>query len=147
MGIFDDQIQFLMDLKDRIIFEVLENTFNQFGFVVKDFVVNKQLFREGIDGKGVQLEGYARSTIRIKITKQQPVDRTTLHDTQRFVDSITVEAYPDRFEVTSNIAYDKYIIERYGIDVLAPTTENLTEFLENFYLPELKRRTEQELKN
>ena len=147
MGIFSKQIEFLRKTKDELLFSSLQEVFGQFDFVVKDFIVNKQLFREGIDGKGTKLEAYKRSTIRIKLTKQQPVNRTTLHDSERFVDSIVIDSFTDRFEVKSDVIYDKYIIEKYGIDVLRPTSENLEEFLINFYLPAIKEKIQQELKN
>ena len=146
MGIFDDQIRFLREFKEQTIFEVMQETFSQFDFVVKDYVVNKQLFQEGINGKGIKLPKYAKSTISIKIRKRQPTDRTTLHDTERFVGSITIDTMFDRFEITSNVTYDKYIIERYGLELLEPTNENIRDFLMNFYLPKLKQRVQQDLK-
>lgn len=137
MGIFDDQINFINDF-EKSLFETLKQSINQFDFVIKDFIVNKQLFQKGEDGKGERLPGYKRTTIRIKITKGQPADRTTLHDSEKFVASIVVEAFDDRFEVSSNVTYDKYIIKKYGRNVLKVSDENFTEFLDNFFLPKLK---------
>lgn len=138
MGIFDRQIKFINDLESDI-FKVLEKTIREFDFVLKDYVVNKQLFQEGIDGKGERLPGYSRTTIKIKLSKGQPADRTTLHDKQRFVDSIKIDAFSDRFEISSNVPYDKFIIKRYGLDVLRITDENFREFMKVYYLPKLKQ--------
>lgn len=137
MSIFFEQIAFIDSFQEKL-FNTFQEVVNQFGFVIRDFVVNKQLFQKGIDGKGERLPGYQRTTIRIKLGKGQPVDRTTLHDTEKFVGSIVVDAFQDRFEISSNVTYDKFIIRRYGRDILRPTDENFEEFMINFFLPKLK---------
>lgn len=144
---FKNLIGFVRDIEDRLIFETAEQVFNQFGFVIKDFIVNKQLFREGIDGTGERITpGYARTTIRIKISKGQPADRVTLRDTGRFVDSITINATSNSLVITSDVIYDKYIFKKYGRDVIRPTAENLIDFIEKFYIPSLRRRVQNQLK-
>jgi hypothetical protein len=139
MGIFDEQIAFV-DQFEIGLRSVLQDTIRQFDFVVKDYVVNKQLFQKGIDGDGERLPGYKRTTIRIKQRKGQPVDRTTLHDTEKFVESITIDAFDDRFEIESSVSYDKYIVKRYGRNVLKVSDENFGEFLNIYFLPNLKTR-------
>ena len=119
--------------------EQLEQTINAFDFVLKDYVINKQLFREGIDGDGERLEGYKRTTIRLKIRKGDPADRTTLRDEGDFHASIQIDAFSDRFEVSSGVGYDKYILKRYGRNVLKITNENFREFMENYFIPNLKQ--------
>lgn len=135
--IFQKQIKFVNELEENI-FPTFRDVLKQFDFVVKDYVVNKQLFQKGIDGNKERLPGYSRTTIRLKISKGQPVDRTTLHDTEKFVASIEIDAFSDRFEVSSNVSYDKYIIKRYTKDVLKPTKENMEEFFRVYFLPNLK---------
>tara|TARA_R110000851_G_scaffold108617_1_gene230034 strand:- start:19199 stop:19642 length:444 start_codon:yes stop_codon:yes gene_type:complete len=138
-SIFQKQQRFVGALEKTLMAE-LERTINEFGFVLKDFVTNKQLFREGIDGDGEKLEGYKRTTIRIKLRKGDPVDRTTLRDEGDFHNSITIDAFPERFEVSSNVTHDKYIIERYGSSVLKITNENFREFMENYFIQNLKKQ-------
>lgn len=138
MGIFDKQIKLINDLESGI-FKILEESIREFDFVLKDYVVNKQLFQQGIDGNGKKLPGYSRTTIKIKLSKGQPVDRTTLHDEQRFTDSIRIDAFTDRFEISSDVPYDKFIVKRYGRDVLKITDENFGEFMKVYYLPKLKQ--------
>ena len=140
MDIFRDQISFLRKVKDQAIFQVMQETIQQSGFVIKDFIVNKQLFREGERGDGKKLRAYKRTTIRIKIKKGQPTDRTTLHDTQTFVNSIMVDAYNDRFEISSDVDYAKYIIAKYGEEVLHPSNDNMREFMNNYYIPKLRQK-------
>ena len=135
--IFAKQKSFVNELEENI-FPTFRDVLNQFNFVVKDYVVNKQLFQKGIDGNKERLPGYSRTTIRLKISKGQPVDRTTLHDSEKFVASIEIDAFSDRFEVSSNVSYDKYIIKRYTKDVLKPTKENMEDFFRVYFLPNLK---------
>lgn len=144
MGLFSEQIEFLKEFRENKIHEALKLSISDFGFVLKDFIVNKQLFREGIDGQGKKLRGYARTTIRLKISKGQPADRTTLHDEEDFVNSIQVDDYQDRFEISSDVAHDKYIIKKYGINVLSPTNENMKDFMEKYFLPKLKQYADNE---
>lgn len=134
---FSAQLKFIDELESNV-FSILKETIGQFDFVMKDYITNKQLFRKGIDGDGEKLAGYARTTIRIKISKGQPVDRTTTVDEGIFHASIQIDEFSDRFEVSSNVSYDKYIIKRYGQNILKITNENLTEFLTVYFLPNLK---------
>ncbi len=134
---FSAQLKFIDELELNV-FNVLKETIGQFDFVLKDYITNKQLFREGIDGDGERLAGYARTTIRIKISKGQPVDRTTTVDEGYFHASIQIDEFSDRFEVSSDVSYDKYILKRYGRNILKITKGNLTEFLNVYFLPNLK---------
>ncbi len=137
--IFKRQKLFINEIESGL-FNVLEKTIQSYDFVLKDYVVNKQLFQKGIDGNGKSLPGYTRTTIKIKISKGQPVDRTTLHDTEKFVDSIRIDAFSDRFEISSNVPYDKFIIKRYNQNkILKITDENFREFLDVYFLPKLKQ--------
>lgn len=137
-NVFSRQLKFIDNL-ERDIFKVMEQTINQFNFVLVDFITNKQLFREGIDGDGKKLAGYARTTIRLKLRKGQPVDRTTTVDEGDFHASIRIKAFSDRYEITSDVEHDKFIIKRYGSNVLKITDENFREFMINYFLPNLRR--------
>ena len=138
MSIFNRQIQFI-DEVERAVQEEFKTAIARFGFVMRDFIINKQLFREGIDGKGERLPGYSRTTIRLKLSKGDPVDRTTLKDEGTFHASIEIDAFDDHFEISSNVPHDRYIIARYGKDVLKVTEENMIEFVTNFFIPNYRR--------
>lgn len=138
MLVFSRQIKFISDF-EKDIFKVIQTTIQRFDFVMTDFITNKQLFREGIDGDGKKLAGYKRTTIRLKLRKGQPADRTTTVDEGDFHASIKIEAFSDRFEVSSNVTHDKYIIKRYGKNVLKITRENMREFMTVYFLPNLKQ--------
>lgn len=136
--IFSRQIAFIDQLESNI-FEVLEKTINSRGYELEEAISEDQLFTKGEDGKGLKLKGYTRTTIRLKIKKGQPVDRTTLRDEKEFHPSITIKAFPDRFEVSSNVSHAKWLIKRYGEDILRPNLENLSLFLENNFIPNIKK--------
>lgn len=139
MGLFDAQISFLRSIKEELIEESFREVIGEYGFVIKDYIVNKQLFQKGIDGNEKRLEGYKRTTIRLKISKGQPVDRTTLHDEEEFVRSIVVQETQDGFEISSDVPHDKFIVKKYGLNVLAPSRKNMKEFMEVYFLPKLKQ--------
>lgn len=138
MSIFTDQKEFLIEFREVKIYESLRDAINDFGLVLKDLIVTKQLYELGIDGNSKKLRGYSRRTIKLKISKKQPTDRTTLHDSEDFVRSINIDSYDDRFEISSNVSYDKYIIKNYGEDVLSPTNENMKDFMLQYFIPKLK---------
>jgi len=91
MALFEKQIKFIDELEQQLFIQ-LELTIRSFDFVLKDYVINKQLFREGVDGNNIKLPGYRRTTIRLKIAKGDPVDRTTLRDDGEFYSHIQIDA-------------------------------------------------------
>lgn len=137
MGLFETQKKFVEELENQL-FRQFELTIQSFDFVLKDYIINKQLFIRGIDGEGVKLPGYKRTTIRYKIAKGDPTDRTTLRDDGDFYRSIEVTATPQYFVVSSDVPYDDKIIKRYGKGVLKITHENMREFMDVYFLPNLK---------
>lgn len=146
MTLFKKQIVFIDSLQESI-FDTLRRSIESNDMVISEYITERQLYDKGIDGSGQPIRdretgrlGYTRTTIRIKKAKGQPTDRITLRDEKKFHPSITISAYPDRFEVSSNVSYAKYLIKRYGEDIVKPTLENMTEFFNKFFLPELKIR-------
>lgn len=137
--IFSRQIAFIDQLESSI-FETLRQTINDQGFELEESISEDQLFAKGEDGTGKKLKGYTRTTIRLKLKKGQPVDRTTLRDEREFHPSISIQAFSDRFEVSSNVSHAKWLIKRYGIDILRPNSENLRSFVETNFIPNLKRQ-------
>lgn len=139
MVLFKKQIEFV-DNFETLLFEKFREGVQSYGLVLKNYIVEKQLYDKGIDGTGKRLEGYTRTTIRYKLQKGQPADRTTLKDEGEFHASIEIKAFSDHFEVSSNVTHDKFIIKHYGRNVLKITNDNLKEFIEKFVLPKLKER-------
>jgi hypothetical protein len=136
--LFSRQIAFIDNFEAQI-YQTLKATFSEFGFVIVDFITNKQLFRQGIDGTEKKLLGYTRTTIKIKLSKGQPADRTTLRDEGDFYASIHVDAFDDRFEIVSDDPKSKGLVFKYGRDILRPTNANINEFFRTYFIPQLKQ--------
>ena len=139
MELFKKQIAYLEKIESEF-YATLQKTIESNKVVIKNYIIDKQLFQKGIDGNKKRLEGYKRTTIRYKISKGQPADRTTLKDQGDFHASITIKAFNDRFEVSSNVVHAKYLIKRYKKDILRPTNENMNEFIREHFIPNLKQR-------
>lgn len=137
--LFKKQIQFIESFEQKM-FNHLRETIEKNRFVIKDYVIKKQLYDKGIDGNEKRLKGYTRTTIRYKISKGQPSDRTTLKDKGDFHASITIEAYNNRFEVSSNVSHSKYLIGIYGKDIMIPSSNNMNDFLRRYFIPSLKQK-------
>lgn len=135
---FGSQILFLDQLEKQLFIE-MEATVNEFDHVLKEYITERQLFERGIDGDGIQLEGYSRTTIRLKIRKGQPYDRTTLRDTEKFHASIEVTGTPYYLVISSDVEYDSWLLKKYGKGIFHFTDENFNEFLSKYYIPNLKK--------
>lgn len=144
---FDKQIQFI-DSFTRIVNDEIRASIEAFGFVIKDYITNKQLYRQGVDGKGKKLRGYTRTTIRIKMATGRPSDRTTLFQEGDFYASIQIDAYEDSFEIRTNVSYDKYLLDpaesrnAYGYDAIRPSNDNMTDFFQKYVIPNLRKKAQ-----
>lgn len=136
--IFGQQISFI-DEFEKYLFVELQTTVNDFDHVLENYITEQQLFERGIKGTGEKLPGYARTTIRLKIRKGQPVDRTTLRDEGDFHASIDVIGTPYHIEISSDVEHAKWLVGRYGRDILRITNENFKEFFNEYYIPNLKK--------
>lgn len=87
-----------------------------------------QLFEEGIDSKGVELNlenPYAPFTIAYKRATGQPFDRVTLNDTGEFYDSWSVVMVNGSIFIEADTKKeDNDLAERYGVDIIGLTDEN-----------------------
>lgn len=138
MNIFQRQIEFIQDV-EKALFTVMEMTVNKYDLFLKDMITGSQLWDHGIDGDGQKLPGYARTTIRLKIRKGLPYDRTTLFDEGDFHASIQVTGTPYYIAVTSEVDHAKWLTRRYGDQIMSITIENFSRFFYEYYLPNLKQ--------
>lgn len=101
---------------------------NKFKTEILDYIREKQLFDEGIDGKGNKLLGYKPFTIGIKRQKGQPTNRTTLFDTGNFFKGFDL-IYTDQnaLGVFSRDSKTPDLVEKYGADIFTFTAENIKE--------------------
>lgn len=113
-----------------------------------NIVTQEQLFKEGINGKGIKImdyQPYRPSTIKAKIRKGQPTNRVTLRDTGKFYKSMFLVFEPDGFYITSSDDKAKYLIKKYGEEIFRITDSNLTKFLREHIRKELVNRIKKEL--
>lgn len=129
-----------LDKIEKVIYPTLRQVFNRYKNVIKRDNTKEQLFKLGQDAKGDSLGSYADSTKRIKIKKRQPVDRVTLKDTGDFYDSITVTATDTEVIIETSIEYAKYLVKRYGKDILGVQDMLLKDFYEKYIVPELDKK-------
>ena len=135
---FEVQKKFVENF-DMILFEVFRKSIHEERLVLKDYIIERQLFDKGIDGNKVSLGGYSRTTIRMKLALGQPADRVTLKDTGEFHAKIEISAFLDYFEVSSNVTHDKFIFAQYNKDVLKISDDNMMEFAMKSFIPNLKK--------
>lgn len=113
-----------------------------------NIVTQEQLFKEGINGKGIKImdyRPYRPSTIKAKIRKGQPTNRVTLRDTGEFYKSMFLVFEPDGFYITSSDDKAKYLIKKYGEEIFRITDSNLTKLLREHIRKELVNRIKKEL--
>lgn len=122
------------------VFEAMETALQSEGYVIAEYIANEQLFTRGEDGKGKRLKGYTRRTIRIKLSKNQPADRTTLKDKGVFHPSITVTANSSHFIISSNVTHASFLVARYGQDILRPNNEIMYNFINEKVIPILRKK-------
>lgn len=105
---------------------------------ILDYIREKQLFDQGIDGKGNKLLEYKPFTIAIKRQKGQPIDRTTLFDTGGFFKGFDL-IFTDQnvIGVFSRDEKTPDLVEKYGSDIFTFTTNNINDIQEEIFIPNL----------
>lgn len=88
--------------------------------------VDRQLYDQGIDGKGDQVRPpYRPQTIRLKRMKGQPTDRVTLRDKGDFHGSFFLIFREDEFEISAKDPKRQKLLQKYGKDIFGLTEESL----------------------
>lgn len=117
--------------------------------VIVSAIVDDQLFRRGITGKGIKISSYApyaASTIAAKKKKGQPTTRVTLRDTGEFHKSVHVVYDAGGFYLKSDDAKAEELIQKYGADIFRLTNKNFNRILRVHIRRELVKRLKQQLK-
>lgn len=137
MDVFDEARKKLKELRDEIN-PTIKKTFEEYGYVIKDFQTEKQLFK-GEDSKGSMIRpAYTPFTIRVKKSKGQVYSRVTLNDTDKLYDTLKIIPKLDELEIIPTVEYAKELIKKYGNDIFGIQEELLKEFLDKYILPNLK---------
>ena len=115
-------------------------------------IANDQLYRRGINGRGVKIMSYApykASTIISKKRKHQPYTRVTLFDEGDFHSGMHVvftEEYPGGFYITSDDYKTEALVEKYGPEIFRLTDKNFTRIVKTHIRKKLQKLIRQRLK-
>ena len=129
----DKEIQQLRDIQKSLNKEA-EKIAIKYKEQILDYIREKQLFQQGIDGKGNKLLEYKPFTVTIKRRKGQPTDRTTLEDTGSFYRGFDL-IFTDQnaIGVFSRDEKTPELIQKYGSDIFTFTNENIEEIDSNIF--------------
>lgn len=117
--------------------------------VIVSAIANDQLYRRGINGKGVKIMSYApytETTKKIKAKKGQPTTRVTLRDTGAFHESMFVVFDSEGFHVTASDDKTQALVEKYGDNIFRLTDKNLTRIVRSHVRKELVKRIKQTIR-
>ena len=137
MGMFDDEIQLITEIENEIP-NVIRHTLEKFGFVILDYITNKQLDQKGEDALGQKLKpNYSLGYARIRVKKGLQIDHVDTHFSGKFHASLQIETRENEFVISSTVDYDKYIIGKYGIEIIKIQQQYLEDFVEKYLRPAL----------
>lgn len=108
--------------------------------VIISAIADDQLYRRGIEGRGVKIMSYApytKTTIKIKNKKRQPTTRVTLRDTGAFHKSMFLVFDSEGFYVTSSDEKTGALIAKYGDTIFRLTDQNFNRILNKHIRREL----------
>lgn len=146
MGHFDKELRFLDELP-TLVNESIKEAFRQYGFVVLDYITNKQLFQKGEDAQGEKIQskylekGIAYSSFTVKMKRQSgdPYDRVTWRDKGNLYKNMRLSIGDKEVSLIITVDYFGKLEARYGDDVLGVQRQYLEEFTENYIIPTIKK--------
>ena len=128
---------------------LLENIVRDKEDVIVSAIADDQLYRRGINGKGVKIMDYmpyAPRTIQNKKRKGQPATRVTLRDTGAFHESMYVVFDSDGFYVTASDDKTQELVNKYREEIFRLTDKNFTRIVRSHIRKELIKRLKQIIK-
>ena len=108
----------------------------------------QQLYDKGENALKISLKiknPYAFRTKLAKRRKGQPTDRVTLKDTGAFYSSFKVIPRNNEVEITATAEYTKYLLDKYGEEILGLQEEFLKTFYEDNIEPKLEKKINDKL--
>ena len=145
MSVFDKAKEAIRGLSGGIN-DVIKETFRQQQKLIVNYNAEEQLYKLGEDSKGSIIKpAYSRATVKLKRAKGQPINRVTLRDTGKFHKTLIVTPFEDYVEISSNISYSKYLLKKYGDNILGIQEELLKDFVKLYVLPKLKEEAKRKL--
>lgn len=128
---------------DEVLKESLEEIIMELEPEIVALVAEEQLYKQGINGKGIPIMSYAPyapSTIKRKARKGHPTNRVTLRDTGIFHGSLFVVFDEGGFYIATEDKKLVYLEPKYGENILRLTDENLSYLLNTYVKPRLAER-------
>ena len=127
MEFISNKIKELIQLKNEVPKQA-EIIARKYKKEILDYIREKQLFEQGIDGKGKKLKSYKPFTIAIKKQKGEVYNRTTLLDTGSFYDKMDL-IFTDQnaIGIFSRDEKTPDLLQKYGQNVLILTVKNQKE--------------------
>lgn len=145
MSIFDDARRKIAELKD-LVNPIVQDTFEEYKSLIISFNADSQMFEKGQDAKGSLIRpAYKPMTIKMKKKKGQPYDRVTLRDTGKFHRELEVIPHATYVEIKSSVEYSKYLIKKYGENILGIQEELLRDFVTKYVRPNLQSQLRERL--
>lgn len=129
--------------------EVLEDAIYDSEPAIVSAIANDQLYRRGINGRGVKIMSYAPYspvTVAIKKRKGQPTTRVTLRDTGDFHKGVHVVVDNEGFYVTSQDRKTEELVAKYGPEIFRLTDRNFTRIVRVHVRRAIERRLRQALR-
>jgi hypothetical protein len=128
---------------------VLEDAVRAKEEVIVSAIADDQLYRRGIEGRGIKIMSYApyaKATIKIKNKKRQPTTRVTLRDTGAFHKSMFLVFDSEGFYVTSSDEKTEALTAKYGETIFRLTNGNFNRILRVHVRREIVKRLKKAIK-
>lgn len=146
MGVFEDAKESLRQLRESFD-EMTKKAFEENKKLIIKYNAEEQMYKLGQDSKKNLIRpAYQKTTIRLKKAKGQPTNRVTLRDTGKFHKTLKVIPYDTYVEIRSDLEYSKYLIGKYGSDILGIQNELLKDFIKLYVLPKIEEEAKEKLK-
>lgn len=128
---------------------VLEDAVRAKEEAIVSAIADDQLYRRGIEGRGIKIMSYApytKATIRNKNEKRQPTTRVTLRDTGAFHKSMFLVFDSEGFYVTSSDKKTQELVSKYGETIFRLTNSNFNRILRVHVRREIVKRLKKAIK-
>lgn len=128
---------------------VLEDAVRAKEEAIVSAIADDQLYRRGIEGRGIKIMSYApytATTIKIKNEKRQPTTRVTLRDTGAFHKSMFLVFDSEGFYITSSDDKTQGLVSKYGETIFRLTNSNFNRILRVHVRREIVKRLKKAIK-
>lgn len=145
MSVFAKEISLLRGINDEI-HNVIINTIRKFDFVLLDYQTNKQMNTKRENSWGRQIGIYKNERYkRYRISKGLQVDSVDLRLTGKFQSTLEIITEENLFRIRANVDYADDLYEMYGPYILGLQEKYLSEFVNNYLIPEIRKMVSNKL--